>query len=196
MKIDSFLIFNIGFTLLDIWFIYTAILLVYKVIRSRKMLREIRADNETAVHGINVQFKLFAYLIVMTVEVLGLIYVAGFTLPFYISSGFRLLTVDAVGMIAFFLMRLFIHLIALFQEKHVYLTKNGLITLVECLPFSKCRFAWENSASGQSDMLHVYTKKDRMPFTAQFDGDIAAAHALTAQYASGGAPETESISKQ
>ena len=82
------------------------------------------------------------------------------------------------------LVTLIIHLVALFQEKHVYLTKNGLITYVDCHSFSSCRFAWENNDGGMSDMLHVYIKKDKMPFTVQFDGDIAAAHALTEQYAS------------
>ena len=171
MTKESFTMWSVICTVLMIWCVFSAIRLAYKVIRSRKMLREIRAENETVIHGINVQFKLIAYVFVMIVELFGLIYVAAYALPFYISNEFRLLALDAVGLIAFFLVRLIIHLVALFQEKHVYLTKNGLIT-------------YENNDGGMSDMLHVYIKKDKMPFTAQFDGDIAAAHALTEQYAS------------
>ncbi len=184
MTKESFTMWSIIYTVLMIWCVFSAIRLAYRVIRSRKMLREIRAENETVIHGINVQFKLIAYVIVMIVELFGLIYVAAYALPFYISNEFRLMALDAVGLIAFFLMRLIIHLVALFQEKHVYLTKIGLITYVDCHSFSSCRFAWENNDGGMSDMLHVYIKKGKMPFTAQFDGDIAAAHALTEQYAS------------
>ena len=198
MTKDSFLRWELICIVLMIWCSFSAIRLTCKVIRSRKMLRVLRADNETIVHGISLHYKTVAYLFVIILELIGLIYFGTFSLPACIRNGFGLLA-WVIGVLGVsFLVTLVIHLIALFQEKHVYLTKNGLITFVDCHNFSACRFAWENSSTGLSDVLHVYVKNDRMPFTVKIDGDIAAAHALTAQYVSGGdsATETEFNTKE
>ena len=198
MSKNSFLTWEIICFVLMIWCSCSAVRLAYKVIRSRKMLRVLRAENAAVVHGISMHYKAAAYLFVIIPELIALIYFGTYSLPVCIRSGFGLLALVIGVLSASFLVTLVIHLIALFQEKHVYLTKNGLITYVDCHTFSSCRFAWENSGSGLSDMLHVYVKKDRMPFTARFDSDIAAAHALTEQYASGGesASETEYNTKE
>ena len=182
MTKESFTMWSVICTVLMIWCVFSAIRLAYRVIRSRKMLRALRKDNETVVRGISMQYQAAAYLITCALELFGVIFFAFMFLRALPLSGW---TAALVGVLCVStLVTLIIHLVALFQEKHVYLTKNGLITYVDCHSFSSCRFAWENNDGGMSDMLHVYNKKDKMPFTVQFDGDIAAAHALTEQYAS------------
>ena len=181
MTKESVLMWEIICVVLMIWSAVSAVRMAGKVIRSRIMLRALRKDNETVVHGISLQFKAAAYLFIMALELFGVIFFAINFLRFCRVNGF--LAVLLGVLCASTAVSLAIHTIALFQEKHVYLTKNGLITYVDCHTYSACRFAWENSSEGMSDILHVYIKNDHMPFTVRFDGDPAPAHALIAQYA-------------
>lgn len=78
-----------------------------------------------------------------------------------------------------------IHIIAVFKEKNVYLTEDGLIYFLGCFAFSKCRFSWESSNNPDipSNTLHVYKPKDKLPFTVSFDDDIETAHKITDEHA-------------
>ena len=168
---------------LMIWCAYSAVRLSVKVIRTRRMLHTLRTNGDSVVHGFSTRYQAGAYLAVMALELFGLIFFARYFFPPYRLNG--LLAAVIGGLCASTFVTLVIHSIALFQEKHVYLTKLGLITYVDCHRFSDCRFAWESTEAALADMLHVYIKKDPNPFTVRFDGDPAPAHALTEQYAAG-----------
>ncbi len=82
---------------------------------------------------------------------------------------------------------LIIHIFAIFLEKNAYLTNDGLVYFLGCFKFSECRFSWEAVAQGKlSDTLHVYKKKDKLPFTVVFDDNTEAAHRMTDEAQNGG----------
>lgn len=76
MTTASFTMWSVICTVLMIWCVFSAIRLAYRVIRSRKMLRALRKDNETVVRGISMQYQAAAYLITCALELFGVIFFA------------------------------------------------------------------------------------------------------------------------
>lgn len=174
MKFD---LFDVFYFLLVIYNLFSTVRLIFKVLRSCLLLNKARKNNEIIIKGNSSVYRIKNYIIAIITEAFFLFIMCRlltlYRLPLYfaIFIGFTVANI-AVSTI--------IHIIAIFKEKNVYLTNKGLIYFIGCFEFSKCRFAWESSDNSDnlSNTLHVYTPKDKIPFTATFDEQIENAHKI------------------
>lgn len=162
---------------LMLWSAVSSVRMAARVIHSRKVLADARANNEAVVRGNSTVYRTGYYVAVTVTEFLAFLFFARNLLRYLRTGGFLPLILAVLCLST--LVMLVIHIIAAFQQKYVYLTQRGLITYVDCHTFEKCRFAWENSDAALSDTLHVYIKKDPHPYTVRFEGDLETAHRIT-----------------
>lgn len=162
---------------LMLWSAFSSVRMAARVIHSRKLLANARANNEVVVRGNSTIYRTGYYVAVIATEFLVLLFFVRNLLRYLRTGGFLPLIFAVLCLST--LVMLVIHIIAAFQEKYVYLTKCGLITYVDCHSFEKCRFAWENSDAALSDTLHVYIKNDPHPYTVRFESDLETAHQIT-----------------
>lgn len=175
MKFDFLIVLCI---VLGVYNIANTVRLVANVLKGRQLLKKARENNEFIIKGNNAVYKASNYILAIGTEVLylGLIFVL---LKSYKAELFIALLVGTT--VVTMAVDMFIHMIAVFKEKNVYLTKSGLIYFLGSFEFSKCRFSWENSSDHDmlSNTLHIYMPKDKLPFTVSFDNDVEAAHKIT-----------------
>lgn len=173
--------FNLTSILLIALIIYcdvSTIKLFVKVAKGRLLLNKAKKNNETIIKGISSIYKTSNYIIVVCIE-LFLVYIFYrllfiYKLPLIL---FILIFVEGISLIV----QVLIHIVAIFKEKYVHLTRDGLIYYMGCFEFSKCRFSWEttNDPDTLSNTLHVYKPKEKLPFTAIFDEETELAHKIT-----------------
>lgn len=173
--------FNLTTILLIALIIYwdiSIIKLFVKVAKGRLLLSKAKKNNETIIKGISSIYKTSNYIIAVCIEL------------FFIFVLFRLLFIYKLPLILFIIIfvegislivQVLIHIVAIFKEKYVHLTRDGLIYYIGYFEFSKCRFSWEttNNPNTLSNTLHVYKPKEKFPFTAIFDQETELAHKIT-----------------
>ncbi len=159
------------------YFISTA-RLVAKIIKGKLLLKKARENGEIIIKGKNSVYKVTNYIIAIVMEVIAVFVFGKFLISYNVLSIVSVLVIITIAPLA---VTIVIHIIAIFQENDVYLTKNGLIYFLGYFEFSKCRFSWESSNNPDvlSNTLHIYKPKEKIPFTVSFDRDIETAHKIT-----------------
>ena len=168
---------------ITIWHLLTLFILVTSVCSTLRMvvniiisamkLNSARKNGREVVKCESTVYKMSRYIIVLLSE--------GFFIYFFGDLYFRLRETENIFMKLPFIMLvidviilMIVHIIALFKEKYAYLTPDGLISYIKIFRFANCRFTWDSTG----DTLHVYPKKEKMPFTVVFRNNADTAHEI------------------
>lgn len=154
--------------------------LVSKVLKGNRLLKKARVDGGAIIKGNNNLYNLKHYLFAIVTELI-VIYLICKLLSLYRLTA-AIFAVEAVTTAAV-AVTVVIHVIAIFKEKNVYLTEQGLIYFMGSFEFSNSRFLWETSENPEvlSRTLYIYGKKDKLPFTVSFDSDTELAHKIVSE---------------
>jgi len=175
MKMTPYLIFIM---VLMIWSAASVMIALYNVIRGRVLLERAKKEFASIVQGNNTYYKAWSYIFGIAMDIAVIIVFYRFML---LVKGISLLHTIMVANVILMVLLIMIHVIAIFEERNVYLTDLGLIGFMGCFEFSKCRFSWEESQDPEklSNTLHIYRKNTKSPFTVTFDLRPDVAHRIT-----------------
>mgnify|MGYP003292595637 FL=1 len=168
--------------LLILWNCYSTIKTTIKVIISGVTLFNAKRNGSEIIRCTSVVYKVRYYIFTIAFE----LFIAGYCFKWFLmlkNLEIEGLVICLLITIIMMLINVIIHIIAIFREKYAYLTEEGIISFVRKFKFSKCRFSWESddSADVVSDTLHVYPKKDNIPYTVVFESQAEQAHRIVSE---------------